>query len=397
MQTIEKLKQMFSDEAYENYTKSVEFCKKFNVRPPTKQILSMYSRTSPYQVAVELINKQKITEGFTALWLANNSSKGISNINPMVYTLEAQALKQEYLPLFDEQTRNNAIKRLKDYEFSVDEYINSISYENVRILPMNKATFNNAPYSSVQSQFFMQKLPYENKNKYYYEEHGINCNSNDIILFQYDNMIIASARFNNKNINEKYIGLVDNSIFVFEPITIEDLKSIAPTFNKLGNSMQYLRVDNCEKITRLIEAKEYIPEPPPERVYPTVTEKETIIKARVGQGKYRDKLLQKYNSCCALCNINNSIVLTASHIKPWSKSNGKEKIDIDNGFLLCSLHDTLFDAGLISIDLNGKLIVSSEISPSNYTDYKLNNCKTIDLSEQNKQYLQYHIDNILIK
>ena len=49
----------------------------------------------------------------------------------------------------------------------------------------------------------------------------------------------------------------------------------------------------------------------------TSTEKDTIVKARRGQGSYRDKLIKKYNHTCIMTNVTISQVLVASHIKPW--------------------------------------------------------------------------------
>ncbi|WP_449603869.1 HNH endonuclease, partial [Paenibacillus sp. Marseille-Q9583] len=46
------------------------------------------------------------------------------------------------------------------------------------------------------------------------------------------------------------------------------------------------------------------------------TEKEQIVKARIGQGLFKTKLL-KLGCKCRICGINNSDFLIASHIKPW--------------------------------------------------------------------------------
>lgn len=79
------------------------------------------------------------------------------------------------------------------------------------------------------------------------------------------------------------------------------------------------------------------------------TEREVIVKARINQDKYREDLLKKYGKCC-LCGVQNQELLIASHLKPWSKSDKKEKLDIENGhgnqflngsYVLCA-HQTLF-------------------------------------------------------
>ena len=88
------------------------------------------------------------------------------------------------------------------------------------------------------------------------------------------------------------------------------------------------------------------------------TEIETIVKQRVGQSGYRERLLTKYKNRCALCGLNNILLLRASHIKEWSKSDNKERLDVNNGILLCTLHDSLFDKHLISFDVDGNILIS---------------------------------------
>ena len=54
-------------------------------------------------------------------------------------------------------------------------------------------------------------------------------------------------------------------------------------------------------------------------------------------------MLKKYHSKCCLCGVDDDALLVASHIKPWAKSDEHEKLDLDNGLLLCPNHDKLFD------------------------------------------------------
>lgn len=55
-------------------------------------------------------------------------------------------------------------------------------------------------------------------------------------------------------------------------------------------------------------------------------EKAALIKIRVNQNIFRERLLKKYHTCC-LCKIENRELLIASHIKPWSASDSEEKLD----------------------------------------------------------------------
>lgn len=89
--------------------------------------------------------------------------------------------------------------------------------------------------------------------------------------------------------------------------------------------------------------------------------KKAIINVRVNQGIFRDELLKRYNKCC-LCGMENHTLLIASHIKPWAESGPKEKLDIDNGFLMCPNHDRVFDKGYIIFDDDGKIIISDRLT-----------------------------------
>ena len=125
-------------------------------------------------------------------------------------------------------------------------------------------------------------------------------------------------------------------------------------------------------------------------------EKEIYIKTRINQGIFRDRLLNKYHSCC-LCNVSNPKLLIASHIKPWVKSEAKEKLDSDNGLLLCPNHDALFDSGYISFDENGRIMISEKLNEIDAIFMNVNKNMKIILSSKNKEYLEYHRNNIFKK
>lgn len=122
-------------------------------------------------------------------------------------------------------------------------------------------------------------------------------------------------------------------------------------------------------------------------------EKEAVVKARVNQGIFRDRLFQRYNKCC-LCGVSNRNLLVASHIKPWSVSEPDEKLDKDNGFLMCPNHDRLFDQGLISFDDDGNIIIANRLSLENRIPLNIRDDMKILLTEKNKKYLQYHRNNV---
>lgn len=119
--------------------------------------------------------------------------------------------------------------------------------------------------------------------------------------------------------------------------------------------------------------------------------KENILQARKGQGKYRDKLIEEM-PYCPITRVTDERLLIASHIKPWSKSNEKEKVDPKNGFMFTPTFDKLFDRGFITFDDKGSIIISSWISPMNIKRLNLRNSITIDshLVKGREKYLIYH-------
>lgn len=124
--------------------------------------------------------------------------------------------------------------------------------------------------------------------------------------------------------------------------------------------------------------------------------KDTIIRARIGQGKYREDLLEEC-PYCPFTLVNDERLLIASHIKPWAKADNKEKVDPKNGFMLTPTYDKLFDRGFITFDDDKKLIVSPWLSPMNqkrlniYTGLLV---AKLPLDEKRKEYLKYHRENV---
>ena len=122
--------------------------------------------------------------------------------------------------------------------------------------------------------------------------------------------------------------------------------------------------------------------------------KKAIVNVRINQGKFRDLLLKRYNNKCCLCDVKNQKFLIASHIKPWAKSEPKEKADVDNGFLMCPNHDRLFDKGYITFDDEGKIIISEGLSENEKVSLNVNSKMHIELTENNKKYLKFHRENV---
>jgi HNH endonuclease len=91
------------------------------------------------------------------------------------------------------------------------------------------------------------------------------------------------------------------------------------------------------------------------------TTKQALVAARLGQGGFRAALDKLWNGRCSIRGFSTRELLRASHIKKWSESTDKERLDPNNGLLLSAHLDALFDKGLISFDQNGKMLVSKKV------------------------------------
>jgi len=87
------------------------------------------------------------------------------------------------------------------------------------------------------------------------------------------------------------------------------------------------------------------------------TERKALIKARMGQGRFKENVFSVERHC-RVTNVCNPVHLIASHIKPWRESNNEERLAAGNGLLLTPTIDHLFDRGFISFDDSGDTLIS---------------------------------------
>ena len=96
----------------------------------------------------------------------------------------------------------------------------------------------------------------------------------------------------------------------------------------------------------------------------TQTEKNQIIKARIGQGLFRRSLIEDC-AFCPITMIDDVRFLIASHIKPWRDSDNIERLSAKNGILLTPTYDKLFDKGFITFRDDKSLVISSLVGDNN--------------------------------
>jgi len=86
------------------------------------------------------------------------------------------------------------------------------------------------------------------------------------------------------------------------------------------------------------------------------TMKQDILNIRIGQHRFRKNVLDYWNNRCSVTGASSFIY--ASHIKPWRISSNKERLDTYNGLALSPVYDKAFDAGLISFNGEGNILIS---------------------------------------
>lgn len=127
------------------------------------------------------------------------------------------------------------------------------------------------------------------------------------------------------------------------------------------------------------------------------TEKEALIKARKGQGRYR-KNLEQIETACRVTGVTDKRLLRASHTKPWRDcTNNHERLDGNNGFLLTPSIDHLFDQGYITFSDNGSIKVSTIIPLEQIRAMGGFNPSDINVggfNQKQREYLAYHRENV---
>jgi putative restriction endonuclease len=136
---------------------------------------------------------------------------------------------------------------------------------------------------------------------------------------------------------------------------------------------------------------------------PEGRERETIVSQRVNQQYFRNTLLQNYESKCCITGLAVEQLLIASHIKPWKVSDPHtERLSPYNGLLLNALHDRAFDNGLITIDNNYKIRVSSKVKHSIANQEwlfrfdKMTICVPTGFPP-GKEFIEYHNDVVFLQ
>lgn len=125
----------------------------------------------------------------------------------------------------------------------------------------------------------------------------------------------------------------------------------------------------------------------------TETEKQQLVKARIGQGAFRESLIGMWGKCCVTaCDCVS--ILRASHIKPWRDSTNAERLDKFNGLLLSPNLDALFDKGLISFSDSGDMLISKFLSANVRKALGVSSDAKVHLKSEHAKYLKWHREKV---
>lgn len=194
----------------------------------------------------------------------------------------------------------------------------------------------------------------------------------------------ARRKLNSKGYLEKKAGY---RIWKLSNDGIKKAESISFLHKGLNNSKNIYPSNCLDDLKNNISSFEHLAE----------TEKKAIIDSRIGQGKFRSQLIDKWN-CCSVTSCGQIDLLIASHIKPWVLSNNSERLDVNNGLLLLSNLDSVFDKGYITFNENGKIVFSSKLSPEAVVALNINDKMMIsNINKTLLGFLEYHRRNVFIQ
>jgi putative restriction endonuclease len=123
-------------------------------------------------------------------------------------------------------------------------------------------------------------------------------------------------------------------------------------------------------------------------------QKATMILARRGQGKFRDRV-QTIEKNCRVTGVHASQLLIASHIKPWSASEPVEKLDGNNGLFLSPHVDKLFNDGFITFTSGGAMEIADDFDRKVLNQWGIDTQKNYGRFNSDQTYfLDFHNETI---
>ena len=130
-----------------------------------------------------------------------------------------------------------------------------------------------------------------------------------------------------------------------------------------------------------------------------VTEREAIVRARRGQGLFKQRVM-RIESHCRITGVKNTAYLLASHCKPWRDSTNEERLNGENGLLLTASIDFLFDRGFIGFEDSGDVILSPVAHRPSLQRMGVATDRTVNVggfTEGQQDFLNFHRNSVLLR
>jgi hypothetical protein len=129
------------------------------------------------------------------------------------------------------------------------------------------------------------------------------------------------------------------------------------------------------------------------------TEREAIVRARRGQGLFKQRVMH-IETRCRITGVDHLNHLVASHCKPWRDCSNEERVNGENGLLLTPSIDHLFDRGFIGFEDSGNLIISPVAHRPSLQRMGVETEESINVgtfTDGQRQFLEFHRNSVLLR
>lgn len=207
--------------------------------------------------------------------------------------------------------------------------------------------FANQSGEQVQEDFFRETLVQRN-GYYYFRTSGMDAPKSSLVLFQYNNLIIASAQLLDIEkfetpILEDYSGAYCfdlSTIEIFQPINLDEIQAIVPSIKRFSQAKQKIDIAYLSAIKNLITTKQIslIPEEISTKYVVKLMEgakRQITVNAYERNYTARKLCLEHYGYSCSVCHFNFGHFygmefegkIHVHHLKALSEINGQYLID----------------------------------------------------------------------
>ncbi|MEG0034881.1 MAG: HNH endonuclease [Bacilli bacterium] len=297
-----------------------------------------------------------------------------------------QTLEDRTFDDLDKSTEYNSYQisaLIDNFNVNIGMYCGRIKGENIIVLKANTAIADNSEdgytnkwiIDDIKLKYYLMNESKTNFEKRTYS-HKVNRLMYETYIMDQDVKIYLFSRNTKRN---KYLfkGIFSVLRFAAEGNYVELIKNSSIEVNDI----LYYQENKQNEEDRIVEFED-------ENLY-----NYSQGKIRRFQGLFRKKLLESNERRCMVCGLEFEEILIASHIKPYSLcEDARESCDVDNGLILCPLHDALFDKGFISFNNKGEIIISEKLKESNWEQLNFSKFNKIEMNEKKEKFMSFHRD-----